>query len=71
MDLDLSPSLDALVDEARPLTRRVSAIVSGSGPMSRFGASVSALTNPDSTEIQVLSGPRHFPDDGGMEYGVA
>ena len=73
MDLDLSPSLDVLVDEARPLMPRVSATVSGSRPMSGFGESASALTNPDSAEIQekVFSGPRHFPDDDGMEYGMA
>ena len=73
MDLDSSPSLDALVDEARPLMPRVSGIVSGSGPMSGFGESASALTNPDSAEIQekVFSGPRHSPGDNGMEYGMA
>lgn len=72
MDLDLSSSLDAPVCEARPLTPRVSAIIPGSGPMSRLGEPAPALTDPDSAEIQeVFSGPRHFPDDDGMKYCMA
>jgi len=73
VDLDLSSSLDAPVDEARPPTPRVSATVSGSGLISGSVESASALTNPGSVEIQekVFSGPRLFPDDDGMEYGMA
>ena len=73
MDLDLSSSLDAPIDEDRSMTPRVSATVSGSGPMSGSVESASALTNPGSAEIQgeVFSGPRLFPDDDGMEYGMA
>jgi hypothetical protein len=72
MGLDLSSSLDAPV-EARPRTPRVSATVSGSGLMSGSVESAPALTNPDSVEIQerVFSGPRLFPDDDDVEYGMA
>ena len=71
MDLDLSLSLDVPA-EARPLTPGVSATVSGSGLIPGSVESASALTNPGSVGIQekVFSGPRLFPDDDGMEYGM-
>ena len=71
LDLDLSLSLDAPA-KARPLTPGVSATVSGSGLISGSVESASALTNPSPAEIRekVFSGPRLFPDDDGMEYGM-
>ena len=73
MDLDSSSPPDAPVDEARSLTPRVSATVSGSGLISGSVESASVLTNPGSVEIQekVFSGPRLFPDDDGVECGMA